>query len=243
MNAFLAVYYREMLLLWRKLPKHAASLAVSPLLYILAFGYGLGDVKVGGTGYLAFLVPGLMAMGSMTQAFAMASEINISRFYWKIFEEIQAAPVSPLAYVLGEAMAGVTRGLLATAVVLALALPFGVQIQVGPALLAAVALNSFLFACVAVVSAMLVSSHGDQALITSFVITPMAFLGGTFFPMDRMPEAAQSVLSLLPLTHAARIIRAAALGRPVDPFSFLILGVLGLAALGLAIRCVGRATD
>lgn len=243
MNAFLAVYYREMLLLWRKLPKHAASLAVSPLLYILAFGYGLGEVKVGGTGYLSFLVPGLMAMGSMTQAFAMASEINISRFYWKIFEEIQAAPVSPLAYVLGEAMAGVTRGLLATAVVLALALPFGVQIQVGPALLAAVALNSFLFACVAVVSAMLVSSHGDQALITSFVITPMAFLGGTFFPMDRMPEAAQTVLSLLPLTHAARIIRAAGLGQPVDPFSFLILGVLGLAALGLAIRCVGRATD
>lgn len=243
MNAFLAVYYREMLLLWRKLPKHAASLAVSPLLYILAFGYGLGDVKIGETGYLSFLVPGLMAMGSMTQAFAMASEINISRFYWKIFEEIQAAPVSPLAYVLGEAMAGVTRGLLATAVVLALALPFGVQIQVGPALLAAVVLNSFLFACVAVVSAMLVSSHGDQALITSFVITPMAFLGGTFFPMDRMPEAVQNVLSLLPLTHAARIIRAAALGQPVDPFSFLILGVLGLAALGLAIRCVGRATD
>jgi ABC-type multidrug transport system permease subunit len=243
MNAFLAVYYREMLLLWRKFPKHVASLAVSPFLFILAFGYGLGDLEVGGTGYLSFLVPGLMAMGSMTQAFAMASEINISRFYWKIFEEIQAAPVSPLAYVLGEALAGVSRGLLATAIVLALALPFGVQIQVGPALLAAVILNSFLFACVAVVSAMLVSSHGDQALITSFVITPMAFLGGTFFPMDRMPEAVQAVLAFLPLTHAARIIRAAALGQPVDPFSFLILAVLGLAALGLAIWCVRRATD
>jgi Nod factor-specific ABC transporter NodJ protein len=243
MNAFMAVYYREMLLLWRKLPKHAASLAVSPLLYILAFGYGLGEVRVGGVDYLSFLVPGLIAMGSMTQAFAMASEINISRFYWKIFEEFQAAPVSPLAYVLGEALAGVTRGLLATAIVLVLALPFGVQIQVGPMLFAAVILNSFFFACIAVVSAMLVSSHGDQALITSFVITPMAFLGGTFFPVDRMPEAVQTVLAFLPLTHAARIIRSAALGRPVEAASFAVLAILGLAALGLAMCCVRRATD
>lgn len=243
MNAFLAVFYREMLLLWRKLPKHVASLAVSPLLYILAFGYGLGDVQVGGVGYLSFLVPGLIAMGSMTQAFAMASEINISRFYWKVFEEFQAAPVSPLAYVLGEALAGVTRGLLATGIILVLALPFGVQIHLGPLLWLIIVLNSFFFACVAVVSAMLVSSHGDQALITSFVITPMAFLGGTFFPMDRMPDLVQALLSLLPLTHATQGIRAAALGHDVAPWSLLILILLDAVALALALRCVRRALD
>lgn len=243
MNAFLAVFYREMLLLWRKLPKHVASLAVSPLLYILAFGFGLGDVQVGGVKYLAFLVPGLMAMGSMTQAFAMASEINISRFYWKVFEEFQAAPVSPLSYVMGEALAGVTRGLLSTTIILALALPFGVQVHLGPSLWLAIILNSFFFACVAIVSAMLVSSHGDQSLITSFVITPMAFLGGTFFPLDRMPQCVQAVLHLLPLTHAARSIRAAALGHTMEFASVAVLILLDALALVLALRCVRRAMD
>lgn len=242
MRGLLAVYYREALLLWRRLPKQAASLAVSPLLYIVAFGYGLGEgVEVHGVSYLSFLLPGLIAMGSMTQAFALASEINIARFYWKIFEEMQAAPVSTLSYVLGEALAGVTRGLLAAVVVLVLALPFGVGIHYGPALFIAVMLNSFLFACLAICSAMLVASHGDQALISSFVITPMAFLGGTFFPVERMPEAAQTLLALLPLTHAARAIRAAALGQPVPSGSLLLLAALGFIALALACICVRRA--
>ena len=140
-------------------------------------------------------------------------------------------------------MAGVSRGVLSAIIVLILAFPFGVAIQSGFLFWIAIVLNSFFFACIAIVVAMVVTSHPAQAMVSNFVITPMAFLGGTFFPVDRMPEAVQAVLAFLPLTHAARIIRAAALGRPVDPFSFLILAVLGLAALGLAIWCVRRATD
>lgn len=243
MSAFLAVYYREMLLLWRRLHMHVASLAVSPALFIVVFGFGMGDYEIQDVDYLSFLIPGLIAMGSMTHAFAMATEINIAQFYLKVFDEIQAAPVSPLAYVLGEAMAGVTRGVLSALIVLAIALPFGLDIHWGAQLWAGVVLNSFFFACAAVVAALVVTSHPAQALVANFVITPMAFLGGTFFPTERMPEAVQAALSLLPLTHASGVIRAAALGRPVDPVSLLVLAGLGLAALGLAVRCVSRVSD
>ena len=106
MKGSLAVYYRELLILKRKLLKQIASMAVAPLLYLVAFGLAMGrDVTVQGHTYMEFLIPGLVAMSSMTQAFAIASEINIARFYWHIFEEFQAAPLSNVAYVAGEVLA------------------------------------------------------------------------------------------------------------------------------------------
>jgi len=90
-----AVYYRELLILRRRLSRLLASMSVSPLLYLIAFGYAMGnEVRIEGHTYMEFLIPGLTAMSSMTQSFAIASEINISRFYWHIFEEFQSAPLS-----------------------------------------------------------------------------------------------------------------------------------------------------
>ena len=64
------------------------------------------NLMVGAHPYLEFLIPGLVAMSSMIEAFAIASEINISRFYWHIFEELQAAPLKNISYVTGEVLAG-----------------------------------------------------------------------------------------------------------------------------------------
>lgn len=244
MTGCLAIYYREMVILKRKLLKQIASMAVSPLLYLAAFGFAMGKgVSVDGLSYMEFLVPGLVAMSSMTQSFAIASEINISRFYWHIFEEFQSAPIPNFQYVLGEVAAAVTRALLAVAVIIVLSLCFGVVLSVNLYFLGAVILNAALFGSVAVICAMLVTSHADQTLITSFVITPMAFLGGTFFPLDRMPQAVQAVLSLLPLTHAARAIRTAAHGGEPSLWSYLLLFALFLAFFAIAMACVNRARN
>jgi len=70
----LAVYRRELLILKKKLFKQTASMSVSPLLYLVAFGLGMGQgVQVEGRSYMEFLIPGLIAMSSMIQAFAIAS--------------------------------------------------------------------------------------------------------------------------------------------------------------------------
>ena len=204
MRGCLAIYRREMLILKKKFFKQIASMSVSPLLYLIAFGLGMGQgVRVEGHSYIEFLIPGLVAMSSMIQAFAIASEINIARFYWRIFEEFQAAPIRNIAYVTGEVLAGITRALLSVALIIMIALLSGVVLSYNLYFWLAVLLNSFLFASLAVCLAMVVKSHADQALLTNFFITPMAFLGGTFFPVDRMPPWAQAVLHVLPLTHAA----------------------------------------
>jgi ABC-2 type transport system permease protein len=244
MRGWTAVYFREMLVLRRRLSRLVGSWSVSPLLYLVAFGYAMGkNVTVEGHTYMEFLLPGLVAMSSMTQAFAIGSEINIARFYWHIFEEFQAAPVSNTAYVLGEVLAGMTRALLAGIVILILGALFGTVLSCNAYFLLAFALNSLVFASLAVGLAMLVKSHADQAMMTSFIITPMAFLGGTFFPVEHLPGWAQKILYLLPLTHAADAIRTAAFGAVPRMSDYLILAVVGAAAFAFAILTVNKARD
>lgn len=244
MSAFLAIYLREMVILQRRLKKHASAATVGPLLYMLTFGYALGGrLDIGGHSYIEFLLPGLVAMGGMTQAFGMASEINVARFYSAVFEEIQASPVGRTAYVLGEICAGLTRVVMGAVIVIAIGALFGVRLHYGMYFWLGVLLNGFAFAALAVALAMLVRSHADQGLLNSFVITPMAFLGGTFFPMDKLPEWLQCALSVLPLSHASRAIRAAALGDRPEAAPFLILAACGLLFFLLAMHTVGKARD
>jgi ABC-type multidrug transport system permease subunit len=219
-------------------------MSVSPLLYLIAFGYAMGnEVRIDGHTYMEFLIPGLAAMSSMIQSFAISSEINIARFYWHIFEEFQAAPVSNAAYVTGEVLAGITRSLISVCVILILARLFGVSLSYNLLFWLAVLLNSFVFASLAVSLAMLVKSHADQAMLTNFVITPMAFLGGTFFPAERLPLWAQKLLSFIPLTHASRTIRAASFGELPDISSYFILAMIGTCLFVFALQCVNKAKD
>lgn len=239
-----AVLLREMMLMRRRWWRLLASMSVAPLLYLIAFGYALGDgTRVGGLSYLEFLLPGLAAMTSMNQAWAMASEINVARFYWGIFEEFQAAPLSATGYIAGEVMAGMIRALAAVGIIIGLGALFGVVMHWGPWFWLGFALNSLVFTSLAAALAMVVKSHADQALLTSFVITPMAFLCGTVFPTERLPEWARWLVETLPLTHAARVMRTAAQGEAVPAASVIYLALLAAALFLLAVSCVGRARD
>lgn len=239
-----AVYFREMLILRRRLSRLISAWSVSPLLYLIAFGYAMGkDITIQGHPYIEFLIPGLAAMTSMTQAFAIGSEINIARFYWHIFEEFQAAPISNAAYVLGEVLAGMTRALLAGGVILILGALFGVVLSYNIFFWSAFLLNSFVFSSLAVGLAMLVKSHADQAMMNSFIITPMAFLGGTFYPIAYLPAWAQKILVILPLTHAADAIRASSFGAMPEIGDYLLLAGIGASAFVFAIMAVNKAGD
>jgi len=88
---------------------------------------------------------------------------------------------------------------------------------------------------------MLVKSHGDQALLTNFIITPMAFLGGTFFPVENLPFWAQKLLNLLPLTHASHAIRDASYGKMPDIFPYLLLSGIGVIFFIAGVFCVNKA--
>jgi len=243
-KGWMAIYYREILILKQRFFRQLASMSVMPLLYMVAFGYGVGEkVTVDGVNYMSFMIPGLLAMNSMVQGFSIAAEINIARFYWRVFEEFQSAPIRHVAYVMGEVLFGITRAVMGAGVIIILSWFFGISFSYNGYFWLALVLNAFLFASIAVCLAMLVKSHADQALLVNFVITPMGFLGGTFFPLERMPFILREVLAYLPITHAAKAIRQALFNQPPPIVSYLVLLILGIVFFMAAIWCVDRAKE
>jgi ABC-2 type transport system permease protein len=237
------VLYRELRIYRRRWTKHLASYTVSPLLFLVVFGWGVGrHVEMEGVGYLAFMLPGLATMAAMTQSYGTATEINIARFYWRIFEEFQMAPVAAWEIALGEVLYGMLRGLAAAAVVYVLAYLFGVRLPVGIVAISIFALHTFVFAAAAVTAAMVVRNHADQGHINTFFIVPMSFLCGTFFPLDRLPGWAEAAAWLFPLTHASLAIRAVSLGRPLPLENVAILAGFAALFFTLAVWSVRRAS-
>lgn len=244
MNGVAGVLYRELRIYRRRWKKHLASYAVSPFLFLVVFGWGLGrHVELDGVGYLAFMIPGLATMASMTQSYGTATEINIARFYWRIFEEFQMAPVPAWQIALGEVIYGMVRGLAAAVVVYVLAWPFGVRPPLSPTVGALFGLHTFAFASAAVTAAMVVRSHADQGHINTFFIVPMSFLCGTFFPLDRLPGWAEALAYGLPLTHSSLTIRAASLGQPVPWVHAAALAGFAAAFFASAVWAVRRSSS
>jgi len=239
-----AVFWREYLIFKRRFFKQIISWLVMPVLYLLAFHFALGDGDVQGRPYSDYLLVGLMAMNSMVQSWAIASDINISRFYWHTFDEILSAPVTPLAYVAGEVLAGMARAVMAVFLVLAAGLIGGISIDcLSMVFWAAMLLNALIFSSLAVGVAMRVREHADQAMLTNFIITPMAFLSGTFFPVDRLPELASRLINLLPLSHANRLMQAAAAGADMPGASFLVLAGWGILSFAWAVISLKKTTQ
>ncbi len=220
-----AIYLRETLILRHKLLKTLLASAISPALFLLAFGYGVGrGVQVAGSDYLVFLLPGLLTMSSMNQAYGIATEINISRFYFKVFEEYLLAPIKRWEIIVGETCYGITKGLIPVLIIGIYSLLTGVSLRFGPLFLLALVLHLATFALLGFVAAMIVKSHADQATINAFLITPMMFLSGTFFPVEQMPLFIRAVASIFPLTYSTALIRATL--TPGAEVNFVLYGVL-----------------
>ncbi len=222
-NGIRGVLYRDLNVYRKRARKQVLAASVSPLLFLIAFGWGLGDRVVSGMPYITFLLPGLITMASMNQSYGIAQEINITRFYFHIYDEYLIAPVRSLELALGEVLYGIFRGLLSTALIFLYALLFKVKLLVSAAFFPALVLHTFLFACLGTMMAMVVRDHGSQATVNTFVITPMIFLCGTFFPVDKLPYVFKILVYLLPLTYSTKVIRASLTGQAVNPLYILIM--------------------
>ncbi len=242
MNGVKAVLYREAHIYARRWTKHAAAYAMSPFLFLLVFGWGVGrHVEMEGMTYLQFMLPGLATMSAMTQSYGMATEINIARFYWRIFEEFQMAPIHAWEIVLGEVIYGMFRGLMAASVVYLMGGVFGAWVPMGFDAIAVYILHAFTFSAAAVVAAMAVKSHADQGHINTFFIVPMSFLCGTFFPIERLPGWAEGIALALPLTHSNLTIRAVLFGGEMPWGSVAALAAFGVVFFAVAVHLVKKA--
>lgn len=219
---------------WRKI---TFSSLISPLLYMLAPGWGLGSmINTMDYRYIDFLVPGILAITTMNVVYSsVAMTLNVQRLYERSFDQIIISPIAVEGYVIGQILGGGLRGLYSGGIILLVSLPFGCSIAVTPLLFAVMFLNSIIFSSLGVISAMLAKNHSDVARFSTFVITPMTFLCNTMFPIDRIPDAVRVVIKSFPLTHTASLLRQTALRRDIDTVS--LLAASGYALVFIVITC------
>jgi ABC-type multidrug transport system permease subunit len=200
-------------------------------LYLVAFGYGLGrDVNVGEVSYLAFVVPGIVALTSFSASFnGAASKLQVDRLFYKSFDELLMSPIRPYSIILGKTLIGTLRGLLSASAILAVGLLLSPTLLISPLFLATMLSSCFVFALFGVLVALVINSHQNMNTFSNLVILPMTFLCGTFFSLSQLPDAAKIVLSALPLTQSSVCLRAAALG---DAFPWVSL--VALLGFGVA---------
>ena len=225
-----AVLWREYLFFRRRWWTITTSSMVAPLLYMVAFGWGLGKaVSLEGVAYLDFIVPGVVALSTMNVSFnAVATPLSIARLYDRTFEEYMVAPITVYSYTTAKILAGAARGLYASAIIICLALLFGARFNVNLRFLSLLLLNCLVFSSLGYLAALKVKSHPDMTRFNNFLITPMIFVCGTFFSVDRVPFPMAWVIKLLPLTPASQGLRAAALGWDL-PLTAPLLQLLYLA--------------
>ena len=239
----LTIFWGDWLDLRVRIAQVAATGLISPLIYILAFGLGLGSSIRPGSGisgnydnYLEFILPGMVALSSMTISFGGTTfSICGDRLFTKNFEELLLVPVHPLALHLGKMLAGVVRGLMTSSSVILVALLFTWNWNfLHPLFLLLLVLNCAVFAGLGVIVGLNVRSLEAVGLYNNFVIVPMSFLGATFFDPGTLPAALKVIVYLLPLTYASIGLRAAAY-LPLSQFPWYSIPILLVIAIALSL--------
>jgi len=209
------IFLREMLQFKKKLFRlgYIFTSMMVPLLYLLAFGLGLGrNIQVSGGSYINYLLPGLVAMSSMNNSYNwVASGLNLSRLYFKTFQVLVQAPIASTSIMAGYVLAGMVRGLFASLMIILVGLVAGFGFSLSFIFVFTLLLNCFLFSNLGVVVGMITKSHEDTSTYANFFILPMVFFSGTFFPIDRMPSVLKGIILCLPLTHTNILIREGSL--------------------------------
>ena len=212
---------------------------MSPILYLIAFGYGLrtGNTDIG-VSYVAFVIPGIVALSSMSSSFSSTStRMNVQRLYYKSFDEMMMCPLSMSAIVLGKCMLGLTRGLMGCMFLYVLGLVLAPELEFSLLFIACMVVSCVMFSLLGMMAALLAKSHQSMNTFNSLVILPMTFLCGTFFSVTSLPTVFQAVLYCLPLTHSSTCLRAAALP---EYLSFPVESLVVMLAFTVVFFCINH---
>ncbi|MBQ4494764.1 MAG: ABC transporter permease [Selenomonadaceae bacterium] len=231
------VMWRDWIVLRRRLKKFILSRLVTPVLYLVAFGWGLGrNINLASGTYLDFLVPGIVALNTMNVSYMSITTVHAERVYHKSLEEYLSAPIEPAAFVIGKILSAVVRALISTALILGVALSFGAGLNFEPlTFLSVVVLNSIIFGSVCFCAALKVQTYEELAQVNTYLLMPMSFLCGTFFSTAELPPVVRLVIDFLPLTHTSYLLREG-----FDLSSFLILSAYAIVLLWLAVKMFRR---
>ena len=204
LHAVKSIYVFEMSRAWRTIMQSIFSPVLSTSLYFIVFGAAIGSriTQIDGVSYGAFIVPGLIMLQLLTQSITNASfGIYFPRFAGTIFE-ILSAPVSPIEVVLGYVGAAASKSVIIGLIILATASLFvPLHIEHPFWMLAFLVLTAVSFSLFGFIIGIWADGFEKLQVIPLLIITPLTFLGGTFYSIKMLPPFWQTVTLFNPVVY------------------------------------------
>jgi len=205
-----AIYKFELSRFFRTILGSLATPVISTALYFIVFGSAIGSrmTDINGISFAAFIVPGLLILSVLTESLSNASfGIYLPRFTGTIYE-VLSAPLSAFEMVLGYVGASATKSLIIGLVILATArlfVPFSV---IHPFwMLGILALTSISFSLLGFILGIWADGFEKLQVVPMMVVTPLTFLGGSFYSINMLPEFWQSVSLFNPIVYLLSLFR------------------------------------
>ncbi|WP_367680291.1 ABC transporter permease [Candidatus Fukatsuia anoeciicola] len=177
---------------------------ITTLLYFIIFGSLIGPRigKMGGVNYMQFIVPGLIMMAVITNAYANVAASFFNDKYQRNIEELLIAPVPTCIIIIGYIGGGIIRGIIVGILVTLISL-FFVPLQVYSWLILVLTslLTTILFSLGGLLNAVFAKTFDDISLMRTFVITPLTYLGGVFYSLILLPPFWQVISKLDPIIY------------------------------------------
>ncbi|MFQ6551235.1 ABC transporter permease [Aestuariibius insulae] len=237
-HAIRAIYKFEMARFFRTLTQSFISPVISTALYFVVFGAAIGSRidQVEGISYGAFIVPGLIMLSVMTQATSNASfGIYFPKFIGTIYE-LLSAPVNFIEIVIGYVGAAATKALFIGLVILGTAYFFvDLTIAHPVAMLLFLVLTCLSFALLGFIIGIWAGNFEQLQLIPLLVITPLVFLGGSFYSISMLPPVWQTITLFNPVVYLISGFRWAFFGQADVDIWLSLLAIAGFTCLCLGV--------
>mgnify|MGYP003626587989 CR=1 FL=1 len=235
--AIQSIYRYEMTRFFRTVMQSLLSPVISTSLYFVVFGAAIGSriTEVEGVSYGAFIVPGLIMLAVMTQATSNASfGIYFPKFIGTIYE-VLSAPVNFVEITIGYVGAAATKALIIGLVILATSFLFvNVQIAHPLAMLAFLVMTCFSFALFGFIIGIWAKNFEQLQLIPLLIITPLVFLGGSFYSTTMLPPFWQAVTLFNPVHYLISGFRWSFFGMADVPVGISLIAIAAFMGLCLA---------
>ncbi len=204
---------------------------ITTTLYFMIFGRFIGS-RIGllhGHPYIEFIVPGLIMMQVITNSYSnMVSAVFSAKFQRQI-EELLVSPMAVMTIMLGYLSGSVLRGCIVGGLVTAVALFFTpLHIQNPGLSIAVVVLTAVLFSLAGFLNALFARKFDDIAIVPTFVLTPLTYLGGVFYSVKSLPEIWQHISLLNPILYLVNLFRYGFIGVTDVPVYPAFLGMFGV---------------
>lgn len=238
--AFNTIFHKEVRRFMRIWAQTLLPPAITMTLYFVIFGQLIGKRvgDMGGVDYMAFIVPGLIMMSVITSAYSNVSSSFFSNKFQHSVEELMVAPVHPLTMLFGYVAGGMARGIAVGFIVTLVSMYFTtLKIHNLGLVVVVVILAAAVFSLGGFINALLATKFDDVAIVPTFFIAPLTYLGGVFYSIDLLPVFWQKVSLLNPILHLVNTFRYGILGisdiNVIYAFLMLIGFVVGLTLWSL----------